>query len=125
MGVPVRWVWVKGHRQVDGNEAADKGATKGKTGNQTAVQPQVVMQRSLRDRFTLKVSEFVRSVNSTADGQSCMLLLRRRCPTAVGSQRPFSPEGRKHAPARSTHAARQKAAAWLHHPKLSAGHKSP
>ena len=54
-----------------------------------------------------------------------LLLLRRRCPTAVGSRRPFSPEGRKHAPARSTHAARQKAAAWLHHPKLSAGHKGP
>ena len=54
-----------------------------------------------------------------------LLLLRRRCPTAVGSRRPFSPEGRKHAPARSTHAARQKAAAWLHHPKLSAGYKSP
>ena len=53
------------------------------------------------------------------------LLLTRRCPTAVGSRRPFSPEGRKHAPARSTHAARQKAAAWLHHPKLSAGYKSP
>eukprot|EP01046_Picozoa_sp_COSAG06_P030398 COSAG06_NODE_2885_length_6133_cov_190.874544_1_plen_340_part_00 len=44
MGVPVRWVWVKGHSQVDGNEAADQGATKGKTGNQTAVQPQAIMQ---------------------------------------------------------------------------------
>ena len=52
-------------------------------------------------------------------------LQQQQMPDGSGEPAPFLARGQKHAPARSTHAARQKAAAWLHHPKLSAGYKSP
>jgi hypothetical protein len=44
LNIAVKWVWVKGHAEVQRNEAADSGATSGKQGNEQAIQPQAVIR---------------------------------------------------------------------------------